>query len=459
MRRKWSVWVAAVLLAVGVAGCAAGYARYMGKSLGRMQARDWPGALERLEKPSGDTNKLLYRLERGLILHYAGQWERSNVEFDSAERLIDRHYTRSASREIAALLTNDAIRAYSGEEFERVLIHYYRALNYLYLDQPEGAQVEARKANQRLADFAAAAEVKLSYENDAFLQYVSGQLFDAAGEVNDAYISYRDAAKGYAAYQQAFGLKPPPPMAADLYETTRRLGFVQEWVDIQTRWGLDPRAADVPPPGPGTVTVFAESGFVGRKGQEEISLPILESDDTTEIWVVSDRLVTRYHASGRYGRNRVKYWLRVALPTFRPARSDVAGVRLRAGDQVVGGWLVQDIDAIAARTLEEKMDRILLRTAARAIAKWTATKAAEKESEFLGALVNLFGAGSEAADTRSWVSLPQRIWMARMAPAAGTTQLVLEFINAGGGVVDSHVFTDVEIPADRPLLLNWRSFR
>jgi len=459
-RRLTGIWlpsVVAVLVAVGVAGCAAGYARYMGKTLGRMQNRDWAGALRKLEKPKGSTNLLLYRLEKGLILHYAGDWVASNAQFERAERLIDKHYTRSVSREIVALLTNDAIRAYSGEEFERVLIHYYRALNYLHLDDPQGALVECRKANLRLANFAAASEVELSYKNDAFLQYLTGQLYDAEGDLNDAYISYRDAAKGYAAYESQFGLHSPPPLATDMRRSTQRLGFAQEWIDAQSRWGLDPGQSQVPAPVPGTMTVFAESGFVGHKGQQEISLPIMEDDDTSDVWNTSDRMVTRYH-NPRH-RHHVKYWLKIALPVHLPGGSAVAGVRLRVGDQVTQGWLVEDLDAIAARSLKEKQDSIMLRTAARAIFKWAVTEKAEDESEILGFFVNLFGAGTEAADTRSWVGLPQTIWMARAEVPPGTASVVLEFINAGGSVIDEHVFTDLDSSGDHPLFLSWRSFR
>ena len=81
------------------------------------------------------------------------------------------------------------------------------------------------------------------------------------------------------------------------------------------------------------------------------------------------------------------------------------------------------------------------------------------KNEILGFFVNLFGAGTEAADTRSWVGLPQTIWMARAEVPAGTANVVLEFINAGGSVIDEHVFTDVDSSRDRPLFLSWRSFR
>jgi hypothetical protein len=174
--KKWPVVLLLFLL-----GCAAGYSKYMGAPLKNMARGDYAGALAKLEKPEGKTNRLLYYFEKGLLLHYQGEYETSNQVFAQAERLIDQLYTKSVSREIASLLTNDAIRAYSGEEFERALIHYYRALNYQYLGQPQEALVECRKANLRLEDFAAKAEYKLTYKNDAFIQYMTGLFFEAEG--------------------------------------------------------------------------------------------------------------------------------------------------------------------------------------------------------------------------------------------------------------------------------------
>jgi len=214
-----------VSLLLLVAGCAAGYSVYMGKSLRRLSRRDFPAALAAVRKPDGKTNIVLYRLERGLILHYQGRYAQSNGEFERAERLIDELYTRSASREAAAFLTNDAIRPYRGEEFERVFVHYYRAMNYQYLGLPQDALVECRKANLRLARFAQLDGYELSYKNDAFLQYVTGMMYESQGELNDAYISYQDAMKGYRAQHSLTGLSPPAALQRDLTRVARRLGY------------------------------------------------------------------------------------------------------------------------------------------------------------------------------------------------------------------------------------------
>ena len=455
---SWRGWVrvgAALLLAAAVAGCGAAYARSMKGPLKRLQRRDYEGALGKLEKPLGNTNKLLYRLERGLIHHYQGDFRESNRQFDKAERLAQELETRSASREVAALLTNDAIRPYRGEELELALIHYYRALNYRNLQDPQGALVECRKANIMLAGFAAEAEYELSYKNDAFLQYMAGLFFEAEEEWNDAYISYKDALKGYAAYEVAFGMTPPPVVARDLVQLAQRLGYDDEVAEYSERYGVEPS-----PPGAAEgceVTVFAESGFVARKRQTEIEIPILEDDDTGNIWRLSDRMVHRYRHPRTYP--KVKYWLKVAIPEYRPSRPRVRGVRLSSGGQTAAASLAEDLNAITYKNFSEKESTILLRTAARALAKYTVTELAEDRNKVMGWLVNLFGTSTEAADTRGWLSLPGEIWVGRIILPPGTHDLLVEFLDARGRVVEEHLFSALQLLPDEPAFLSYRCFR
>lgn len=446
------IWAAALLL---LAGCAAGYSSLMRSPLKRLERRDYEGALARLEKPEGKTNKLLYRLERGLIFHYQGQYQTSNQEFEKAETLIDELYTRSVSRQLASLVTNDAVIPYSGEEFERAYIHYYRALNYAYLGAPEDALVECRKANLKLADYAQAADYQLSYKNDAFIQYMTGLFYEAQDEWNDAYVSYKDAARGYQAYQQTFGLTMPPTLPADLARLAGRLGFAEERAEYIQRYGLDPQ--DLAPAGGGQVVVFVEQGFVARKRQREIQVPLLKNDDTHEVWNLSDQLCYRYyHPHPFYA--EVDYWLRVALPVYQELPSQIHGVRLSGGGQRAQGVLVADLDAIAIKTLAEKENSILAKTLARALSKYLLTKKVEKENEALGVLFNWIGFATEAADTRSWLSLPSRVSLARFSLPPGTVDLTLELLDSRGQTVETQVFPSVQVAAGKTLFLNYRSF-
>ena len=471
MRSSWGIWLLALVFTTG---CGASYSRYMGGTLKKMGKRDYEAALVKLEKPDGKTNKVLYRLEKGLIFHYQGQYEASNRQFARAEGLIDELYARSVSREVASLLTNDAIRAYRGEEFERVLIHYYRALNYQYLGDLEAALVECRKANLKLEDYAQVDEYELSYKNDAFMQYMTGLFYEAGGEWNDAYVSYKLADKGYRAYQEMFGLAAPRELGRDLVRMARKLRFEDELDGYVRQYGLQGEKLGAEPQG--EVVVFVESGFIARKRQHEISLPIMEEDNTGAVWVLSDRMVHRYHHPYAYHRQKVNYWLKVALPEYREIPSRVRQVRLSGGGRSAMGTPVENLSAIALQNFEEKKDAILLRTAARALAKYAAAKGVQKAFEdddgdadeklvkegigmLLGGLVNLFGAATEMADTRSWLALPARIHMARLTLPPGTVDLTVEFLDDQGRPLESQVIPGVEARKGRPIILNYRGYR
>ena len=448
-----------VFLTTVLIGCSAGYSGFMGKPLKRLARQDYAGALARLEKPSGSTNKLLYRLEKGLILHYQGQYDASNREFSKAERLIDKHYTRSASREIAAFVTNDAIRAYSGEEYERVLIHYYRAMNYIYLHDPQGALVECRKANLRLQKFATIDKYNLSYQNDAFIQYMTGLLFEAEGELNDAYISYKDALKGYQAYNENFNFQIPRPLILDLTRLTYHLGYMDEVRALSSRYRLD-QSEWKKNSTEGEVIIFVEHGFIARKRQKEITIPLLANDSTDNVWKLSDQMLYRYNYHyPNYHYNNVDYWLKMALPYYQEMPSRIQHVRLSTGDRSTTGIVVEDLNAIARKTLEEKENTILLRTLGRALTKYMISKKIEEESDVWGTLFQWFGVSTEAADTRSWLSLPERIQFIRFSLPSGTVDLSLEFLNARMGLEERVVLPNIEVPIGKPLFLKHHILR
>ena len=465
-----------VVLLLWLSGCGAAYSGYVSHSLKQLEKGNYEGALGKLEKPTGKTNKLLYHLEKGLILHYQGQYEASNLEFAEAERVSDQLYTRSVSRHVAAMISNDAVIAYRGEEFELALIHYYRAMNYTRLGDRQAALVECRKANQKLEGYAQQAEYELSYKNDAFLQYMTGLFFESEGEWNDAYISYKDALKGYRAYDAAFGSQVPHILLVDLARLAGRLGYEDEVAEYTERYQLEP--GELKPVSGGEIVVFVESGFVPRKHQVEFNMPIMKGEKGVKTWTVSERAVHRYHHPHTYQRRRVDYWLKVALPEYREVRSQVAGVRLRAGNQSATAAVGEDLAAIAQQTFTEKFDSILLRAVARNLVKYLASKGIEKVFEddeddeddendwvkegvgqALGGLVNLLGAATEAADTRSWLSLPRTIHIARLSVPPGTAAPTLEFIDARGQVLAVETLPEVAVAAGEKVFLNFRTFR
>ena len=77
----------------------------------------------------------------------------------------------------------------------------------------------------------------------------------------------------------------------------------------------------------------------------------------------------------------------------------------------------------------------------------------------LGGLVNLFGAVTEAADTRSWLSLPRSIRIARLPVTGGMAAPTLEFIDDRGQVVFVEPLPEVQVGAGQKVFLNFRTFR
>ena len=103
-------------------------------------------------------------------------------------------------------------------------MQYYRALNYIALGLPQEATVEARKSAARLDLWARESGPLL--RQDAFLQYFTGLLFESQREVNDAVVSFRNAAHRYDEYTDAHGFLAPSWLREDYYAAASHLGLI-----------------------------------------------------------------------------------------------------------------------------------------------------------------------------------------------------------------------------------------
>ena len=86
------------------------------------------------------------------------------------------------------LVSNPEVRPYKPEDFEVIIINFYKALNYLQMNNMEDALVEVRKINIRLQQLNDKyPDHKNRYQQDAFAQLLMGLIYDAAGDANNAY--------------------------------------------------------------------------------------------------------------------------------------------------------------------------------------------------------------------------------------------------------------------------------
>ena len=84
--------------------------------------------LDKDKKQATGKNRILYYLNKGYVEFMLGQPENSNKYFETAENLIDEQH-RNLGAEAAALVTNPEMRPYQPEEFEVIMINFYKALN------------------------------------------------------------------------------------------------------------------------------------------------------------------------------------------------------------------------------------------------------------------------------------------------------------------------------------------
>ena len=412
-------------------------------------------ALEQLDAFADDDVSAL--LDRGLLLQAQNRYQESNQSFEAAERLIEDLYTRSISKELLALLTSDQALEYRASGFEHAYISYYRAWNYLQLGQPEGVLVEARRINERLTFRSESCEDQGgACGHDAFLRYFSGLLFEWGGELNDAYIAYKQADLACSTSRDKFGMDLPPDLGERLTRLARWLGFKDEAAAYTKKFDLKPES------GKGhasSVVVLWENGMIGRREEITTVIPIMKGE-TKEISKDRERwshtLAGRRHHS--YEKKELDYLLRISLPTYvsippRGRRAEVTFSGRREGTEPLTGLSVMAEDA-----LEQAMGGILVRAIARGLVKYLAKETAEKEiGKGAGLVVNLLGVSLENADVRSWRSLPYEIQVASLPVKPGKYTARLTVLGQGGTVLEERDFSDIQVPQGGIAFIRHRS--
>ncbi len=377
-------------------------------------------------------DRLLFYLHTGLITHLNGEYGRSNSYFDLADARFDELYTKSVTSEAAALLVNDMARAYSGEDYEKVMIHYYMALNYLQLGELDDALVECRRVNVKLEEMNQKYDAhKNVYQADAFIHYLMGMIYEAAGEVNNAFIAYRNAADVYERdYAVYYGLNVPEQLADDVLRTAQALGFSTELERYKQKWGKTAWTAPQEHQAQGEVILIWDNGQAPYKDQDALEIAL------------------------------DNYYLRVAFPRYVPRPPRFQQAVLEINSQRAGTFIVQDISGIAIKNLQDRAGRTMARATVRSVAKYALKEKVEDEwGEAAGCLFNMFAAATEQADTRSWFTLPDNIQIARLLCPPGVHNARLQFKDSRGSSEQMDVIRNVNVRAGRITFISYRTFQ
>lgn len=133
-------------------------------------------------------------------------------------------WTKSISNEAKKYISNETGGPYGGEDFEKVLVYYYTALNNVDMGKLSDAMVEARRADSLLRKM----EVHYNkeggpgtiYKQDAFMLWLVGVFYEMEGSYADAYQAYVASWKCYQGeYAKNFGVGAPSFLAEDIHRT------------------------------------------------------------------------------------------------------------------------------------------------------------------------------------------------------------------------------------------------
>ncbi len=417
-------------------------------------------AYKHLEKKGPKEPNIPHQFELGLIAHYADLFVESNKAFGLAENIAEERYTKSLSKEALSLVTTDKIRPYPGTRYERLFGHYYHTLNYIYLNQLDEALVECRRATG-LINYFRGEDEKYDAFGAGFLAYLTGTVYEAVGEWNNALISYKQAAAYYQAAAKKTGVPMPPDVGHAVVRLAQMLNFTDDFERYRKQYGEPPTR----PKNYGELILFYETGYVPRKRQQTLTFPILttdfgDDDDDDDDKKKTERFIPTLLA--REGMEvddiELEYLLHVAMPTIRSERPRFAGIQVSVGEEKAHGVLIEDIERVAIETLKAERPVTLLRTLGRALLKYLTFRKADKKNEILGALVNIAAVVTEKADTRSWQTLPNQIFMVRMPLPAGTHKLQFSFLDANGQGGRDEPGPGVEIQSNRITFWNHRSY-
>ena len=421
--------LSAVLVLPGCATYSAGIAKVEQET----SSRNLDGALKSLDelKLTG-ADQMLYHLNKGTLLRFQGDYAGSNQQFESAKSLMEKLGAISVTEQAGSVMVNDTLKAYEGIGNEQLLIYAFEELNYLQTGNVDEAAVEARQFDikQRLI---AAKDPAATYLSGAFVRYLNGMVYEEAGEPDSARIDYLKAVEGYNAQSSITGFGAPAALKADL----ERLA--------------SPPAKTRPAPAKKPAAIAMQSPDTRDTG--EVVFILHDGLGPT----LAENILSIVNPDPQHGTAIMS----VAVPQFVQRPVPVARFELSGGTQSASSELVEDVNAIARKSLEDRLPAITARAVARLVLKNAMAKNVKKQNGdggtgglLLSIVTDVGAIVSERADTRSWSLLPGNFLMARLVLPAGTHDLKVNYYDHSGNILAMRDYQAVKVTAGRRVFLS-----
>jgi hypothetical protein len=381
-----------LLLTVLLSGCST-YAHRVEEIRHAYYRNDLSGASELIEeglKRHRDDDDVL-RLESAMVLLTQGRPGEAEVELRNVRDHFDELEGLDAREVTLSYWTDDQRRAYSGEDYERVLVRAFLALSNLLYDgsDAEAYSLQAMEKQEQIIGAGGDTQenLKRDYPRVALAPYLRGVLREA---------THRDFEDAGHAYASVVSWRPE---------------FAAGQVDLQrTQFGRHSR------PGNGVLYVFALTGR-GPYKQEVVEVP------SSAALLFAGEIVSEL-AAQTVPPNVAP----VKVPRVIARPNSIRSVAVSINGRHAGETsTITDVTSLAVAQNEAIFPQIVARAVARRLLKkgvvYTAKEAADLPKGSLpGLAVDIVGVAweaAEAADTRCWGLLPDRIQVVRIELPAG----------------------------------------
>ncbi len=365
-------------------------------------------------KPLAETpgdDQLIYLLDYGLLLQLKGDYRESNKVFLKAEATSEIKDYTSISRSAGAIIFNEGMIQYKGDDYEKVLINVYLAINFLMLKEYDSALVEARKINEKLTRYRD--EAKKDYGQNGFARVLSAMLWEQDRKWDDAYIDYKFA------YEADPNIRGIEKYLVESARRAQRMSEYRKWkklfphIQMDSDWG------------------FGKSGelvIIFQSGRGPVKRPNPNFRRIPEL-VPRENLIDN---------------AKVTVENLKTAKSIVGET-----------GVVFDLESTAINSLKSHYAGLIAKRVAGMVAKKKIAGRVAKENEVLGLLTFVGLHLSDQTDLRQWMTLPQNFQLYRAKLAPGKYRIKVEA--QGASESQSRVFEEVEVKKGRKAFLNWRA--
>ncbi len=366
-------------------------------------------------------NRLLFYLNKGTVLWMQGDYTHSKDYFAKADLFVE-DYNKKIGDAVLSMLVNAKLTTYGGENFEQILLHYYGAMNYLALGKTDEALVEGKRMLEKMQKITDKYQFKNKYKRDAFAHHLLGIIYEMKGEYNDAFIAYKNAYEVYKDdYLVQLNMPIPLQLKKDLLRMALAVGFYDDVRKYEAEFSIKAQPLQ---PNKGDLIFFWNNGLGPIKDQNSFNIMIMPQGNGVVQFVNPELGISMPFQTENKDQQAdlldMKF-IRLALPKYVSRLPYYDKANLIINQQIYPFEMVEDINAIAYKSLQDRMGRELalglIRVAMKQLAVHKASK--NKDQQGLAAAAMLYGAVSEQADTRNWQLLPYSINYSRTSLDTG----------------------------------------